>query len=122
MVSTRAVPSSTYRHWPPIALRYKGLARSATAYEPRTSSLASSGWRPRTGSAPVAASLWVWKWRGLSGGLATLALTGARSNASAARIAVGGYRWYSSDESLEKPSWPISSSAYREPSGWRNWV
>ena len=42
--------------------------------------------------------------------------------AVADRIAVGRCLWYSREESLEKPSCPISSSANREPSGWRNWV
>src|SRR3712207_7583946 len=48
--------------------------------------------------------------------------TGGGSNASAATIAVGRCRWYSSEESEEKPSCPISSSAYSPPSGRRNWV
>ena len=37
-------------------------------------------------------------------------------------IADGTSRWYSSEESEENPSSPISSSQYSRPSGWRNWV
>src|SRR6266542_967247 len=75
-----------------------------------------------TGS-PPGGSVWVRKWRGSRGWLGTSwSATAGISTASALTIAVGRWRWYSSDMSEEKPSWPISSSAYRPPSGLRNWV
>src|SRR5215475_10953224 len=106
----RAVPASTYTHSSPIALRYKGDGWSATTYEMRQSSLAIRCCRPRIGSAPVASSLWVWKWRGFSGRFAVRVHDGG-SYSSADTIAVGRKRWYNNEESDEKPSWPISSSA-----------
>jgi hypothetical protein len=93
-----------------MALRYKGEGWSATAYEMRQSSLASRCARPTTVSCPGRPALCVRRCRGLRGRLAVRDQAGG-SNSVAARIAVGGYSWYRSDESDEKPSWPMSSSA-----------
>ena len=76
--------------------------------------------RPVTTSSP-SGSLWVRKCLG-SKGFAGFKATSDVPLEAARTIAVGSERWYSSEESEENPSSPISSSAYRLPSGCRNCV
>src|SRR3954463_10363543 len=91
----------------------------------RTSALPSTSRRPVTASTALCS--WPGKrscslrWRGIRGLFGVVDWSGS-SQGRASTIAEGMPRWYSSEESEEKPSSPISSSEYSPPSGRRNWV
>ena len=77
-----------------------------------------------TASTPVVLSSNSWcvrRWIGTSGWLGTVERSGS-SHTRYSLMADGMLRWYSSEESEENPSSPISSSKYSAPSGARCWV
>jgi hypothetical protein len=95
-VSTSAAPDSTYTHSSPTASRYSGDGSPATAYEIRTSALASTSRRPVTTSVRFHSSpsnrSWSFRWRGSSGWFGVVAWSGS-SHGLASTSAEGSPAW-----------------------------